>query len=162
VLGGLVSYIDRATLSIGSPLIRDDLHLSVADMGVLLSAFLWAYAFAQLPVGALVDRLGPRRLLAIGIVVWSSAQAVAGIFNCSSALGTAIAGPLLTTLMLSLGWRWMFVLMAVAGMIIAALWYALYHEPASISLSTAEQACRRHVIPRPPQRPSRLPIGAAC
>jgi sugar phosphate permease len=59
VLSGMVSYIDRATLSIGSPLIRDDLHLSVADMGRLLSAFLWAYALAQLPVGALVDALGP-------------------------------------------------------------------------------------------------------
>src|SRR5690242_8794431 len=78
VLSGLVSYIERAALSIGSPLIRDDLHLSLADMGVMLSAFLWVYAFAQLPVGALVDTLGPRRLLAIGIVVWSSAQAVAG------------------------------------------------------------------------------------
>jgi MFS family permease len=187
VLSGLVSYIDRATLSIGSPLIRDDLHLSVADMGVMLSAFLWAYALAQLPVGALVDALGPRRLLAIGILVWSGAQAVAGtavsvgefvgarvvlglgeapqfpsgiravrdwfnirargtatgIINCSSTLGTAIAGPLLTTLMLSFGWRWMFVLMAIAGVIVAAAWYVLYREPASIELTAAEQAYRR-------------------
>jgi MFS family permease len=186
VLSGLVSYIDRATLSIGSPLIRDDLHLSVADMGVLLSAFLWPYALAQLPVGALVDTLGPRRLLAIGIVVWSCAQAVAGtavtfgefvgarvvlgvgeapqfpsgiravrdwfnirargmatgIINCSSTLGTAIAGPLLTVLMLSFGWRWMFVAMAIVGMIVAAAWYAVYREPGSVQLTSAEQAYR--------------------
>jgi MFS family permease len=54
------------------------LGLSIADMGLLLSAFLWAYAFAQLPGGALVDRLGPHRLLAAGLSLWSIAQAVAG------------------------------------------------------------------------------------
>ncbi len=34
-----------------------------------------------------------------------------GIFNCASSLGTAIAVPLLTFLMLSFGWRSMFVIM---------------------------------------------------
>ena len=38
-----------------------------------------------------------------------------GIFNCASSLGTAIAVPLLTFLMLSFGWRAMFVIMGVAG-----------------------------------------------
>jgi sugar phosphate permease len=56
VISGAVNYVDRATLAIGNPLIRADLHLSIADMGLLLSAFLWAYAFAQLPAGGLLDR----------------------------------------------------------------------------------------------------------
>ncbi|MBV8097555.1 MAG: hypothetical protein JOZ31_00210, partial [Verrucomicrobia bacterium] len=38
VISGAVNYVDRATLAIGNPLIRGDLHLSVADMGLLLSA----------------------------------------------------------------------------------------------------------------------------
>lgn len=42
VLSGVVNYIDRATLAVANPLIRDELGLSVGDMGVLLSAFLWA------------------------------------------------------------------------------------------------------------------------
>ncbi|MEU6586691.1 MFS transporter [Nocardia sp. NPDC046763] len=182
-MSGLVSYVDRATLSIGSPMIREDLHLSVAQMGMLLSVFLWAYAAAQLPIGVLVDKLGPRRLLAAGIVIWSSAQAAAGaagsfgafaaarvvlgvgeapqfpsgirvirdwfnvrargtatgIVNCSSTLGTAVAGPLLTGLMLGLGWRWMFVVMAVAGLVIAALWYAFYREPVTVALTETER-----------------------
>ena len=66
VLSGVVNYIDRATLAIANPLVRHDLGLSINDMGYLLSAFLWAYAFAQLPAGALVDRIGPRILLALG------------------------------------------------------------------------------------------------
>ncbi|GAB2554462.1 MFS transporter [Nocardia heshunensis] len=201
VSSGLVSYIDRATLSIGSPMIRHDLHLSVAQMGMLLSVFLWAYAAAQLPIGVLVDKLGPRRLLAAGIVIWSSAQAAAGaagsfgafaaarvvlgvgeapqfpsgirvirdwfnvrsrgtatgIVNCSSTLGTAIAGPLLTGLMLGLGWRWMFVVMAVAGLVIAALWYAFYREPATVALTETE----RTYLDEGDIRPVRAAIGFA-
>ena len=71
VLGCAVNYIDRSTLAVANPLIRHDLGLSLADMGLLLSAFLWAYAAFQLPAGALVDRLGPRKLLGLGIFVWS-------------------------------------------------------------------------------------------
>lgn len=69
VTAGTLNYVDRATLSIANPLIRQDLGLSIADMGLLLSAFLWAYAFCQLPGGALTDRIGPRRLLGIGLLV---------------------------------------------------------------------------------------------
>jgi MFS family permease len=163
VTSGAANYVDRATLAIGNPLIRADLHLSVADMGLLLSAFLWAYAFAQLPAGGLVDRFGPRRLLGAGILLWSIAQGLTGlcanfghfvfgrailglgeapqfptgarvvrdwfnvrsrglatgVFNCSSTLGTAIAAPLLTVIMLAVGWRWMFGIMGLAGVIVA-------------------------------------------
>ena len=71
VIAGTLNYVDRAALSIANPLIREELGLSIADMGLLLSAFLWAYAFSQLPGGALTDRLGPRtrakpRLLDVG------------------------------------------------------------------------------------------------
>ena len=78
VIAGTLNYLDRSTLSIANPLIRQELGLSIADMGLLLSAFLWAYAFAQLPAGALVDRLGPHRMLAAGLSLWSIAQAAAG------------------------------------------------------------------------------------
>jgi hypothetical protein len=37
-----INYIDRATLAVANLLIRQDLGLSIADMGYLLSAFLWA------------------------------------------------------------------------------------------------------------------------
>ena len=79
VIAGTLIYFDRAALSIANPLIREELGLSIADMGLLLSAFLWAYAFSQLPGGALTDRLGPRHLLDPGLFVWSLAQAAAGL-----------------------------------------------------------------------------------
>lgn len=40
VIAGTLNYLDRSTLSIANPLIRQELGLSIADMGLLLSAFL--------------------------------------------------------------------------------------------------------------------------
>ncbi|MBV8524638.1 MAG: MFS transporter [Acetobacteraceae bacterium] len=182
VCSGVINYIDRVTLSIGNPLIRQDLGLTIADMGVLLSAFLWAYAFSQLPVGALIDRFGPHKLLSLGLALWSVAQAACGIvvtfgqfivarvalgigeapqfptgarvvrdwfnvrerggatgiFNSASTLGSAIAAPLLTGLMLTFGWRWMFIIMGGAGLVVALIWFLLYRDPAEMGLTEEE------------------------
>ncbi len=79
VVCGVINYLDRATLAVANEFIRADLGLSLGQMGVLLSAFSWSYALCQLPVGALVDKIGPRWLLGIGLVVWSLAQAAGGL-----------------------------------------------------------------------------------
>src|SRR5215471_9223614 len=79
IAGGALNYVDRATLSVANKFIQEDLGIPVARMGLLLSAFLWAYAFSQLPVGGLIDRYGPRRLLALGLFGWSLAQAAGGL-----------------------------------------------------------------------------------
>jgi sugar phosphate permease len=71
----VLNYMDRGTLSVANPLIRQDLGLSIGEMGILLSAFLWPYAFSLLVAGGIVDRRGPRRVLTISLVVWSIAQA---------------------------------------------------------------------------------------
>jgi sugar phosphate permease len=195
VVAGVINYIDRATLAVANPLIREDLGLSIADMGYLLSAFLWSYAFSQLPTGAMVDRLGPRILLAIGLSLWSLAQVLGGlvrgfgeffgarillgigeapqfptgarvvrdwfnqrdrglatgIFNCASSLGTAIAVPLLTFLMLAFGWRTMFMIMGIAGLAMAAVWYIAYRNPQERALTAEENAYRTQGDP-PGQR----------
>lgn len=78
VICGVINYLDRATLAVANEYIRADLGLSLGQMGLLLSAFSWSYALCQLPVGALVDKIGPRWLLGGGLVVWSLAQAAGG------------------------------------------------------------------------------------
>ena len=75
MVAGTVNYLDRSALSIGNASIRADLHLSDAQMGLLLSVFAAAYGLAQLPIGILIDRYGPRRVLGAGLVLWSCAQA---------------------------------------------------------------------------------------
>lgn len=183
LIGG-VNYLDRAALSVANPLIRHDLGLSIAQMGFLLSAFLWAYSFSQLPAGLTVDRFGPRRLLGIALLIWSVAQGAAGFvgtlgqfaatrvllglgesptFNsavrvvrewhpvrhrsiptaiCCSApasLGPLFAPPLLTLAMLAVGWRMMFVMLGVVGIIVAAVWYYAYRDVADTQLDDPER-----------------------
>ena len=72
---GVVNFLDRGSLSIANGPIRGELHLSGTEMGGLLSFFSLAYGFAQLPVGALLDRFGARVLLVRGCLLLSCAQA---------------------------------------------------------------------------------------
>jgi sugar phosphate permease len=81
VVTGVINYLDRATLAVANEYIRADLGLSLGQMGLLLSAFSWSYALCQLPVGVLVDKIGPRWLLGLGLVVWSLAQAAGGLVS---------------------------------------------------------------------------------
>ena len=182
VAGGALNYVDRATLSVANKLIQDDLGIPVAKMGLLLSAFLWAYAIAQLPVGGLIDRFGPRRLLGLGLFSWSVAQAAGGLvtsfgvfiaarfalgvgeaplfpggarvvrdwfgirergfatglLQSASSLGNFIAVPLLTFLMLSLSWRWMFFIVGAAGVLLAVVWWSIHRDPSEIRLTPDE------------------------
>ncbi|WP_114814080.1 MFS transporter [Paraburkholderia kururiensis] len=78
-LAGIVNYLDRSTLSIANHSVSGELGLSASQMGLLLSAFSFAYAFSQLPVGALLDRFGARLMLGLGMMVWSVAQLCGGL-----------------------------------------------------------------------------------
>jgi nitrate/nitrite transporter NarK len=48
------------------PLIREDLHISFAQAGMLSVASTFTYALGQIPAGFLTDRFGPKRLFFIG------------------------------------------------------------------------------------------------
>jgi MFS family permease len=71
VVGGVVNYLDRSTLSVGNTTIAADLNLSHAEMGLLLSAFAWPYAIANLPAGYLVDKFGAKAIYAWAASLWS-------------------------------------------------------------------------------------------
>ena len=78
-LAAFINYIDRGNLATAAPLIRDQLGLSHTELGVLLAAFFWSYAPAQLPAGWLAERLDPRRVLAAGLALWGIATALTGL-----------------------------------------------------------------------------------
>jgi MFS family permease len=58
-----------------------------------------------------------------------------GIWNFASPFGPTIASPLLTALMISFGWRWMFVSIGLVGIVVAFVWYTVYREVAAAALS---------------------------
>ena len=76
-----INYIDRGNLSIAAPMLKDELHISASQLGLLLSAFFWTYACMQPVSGWLADRVNVNWLLAGGFFLWSAATAVTGIVH---------------------------------------------------------------------------------
>jgi MFS transporter, ACS family, glucarate transporter len=66
-----INYADRATFSIAGAGASKELGLSSVATGYIMSAFAWAYAFAQVPGGALLDRFGTKSIYAGAIAFWS-------------------------------------------------------------------------------------------
>src|ERR1035437_8091804 len=73
-----LNYIDRGNLSIAAPMVKNELHISASQLGILLSAFFWTYACMQPISGWLVDRLNVNWLMAAGFFVWSASTAATG------------------------------------------------------------------------------------
>ena len=78
-LAVLLNYVDRGNLATAAPLVQDELSLSSSQVGVLLSAFFWVYAPAQLLAGWLAHRFDIRIVLAVGVALWSVATAFTGL-----------------------------------------------------------------------------------
>jgi sugar phosphate permease len=72
-------YLDRICLSFAERYVKDDLRISDAQMGLVLSSFFWAYALGQLPAGWLSDRYGARLMLALFLAVWSAFTGLLGL-----------------------------------------------------------------------------------
>ena len=80
----MITYIDRSNISVAAPSIAKEFSLSKIDLGLVFSAFIWAYAIGQIPGGWLADRFGPRRVLLFLVPFWSlmtSATALATGFT---------------------------------------------------------------------------------
>src|SRR5438445_13540948 len=69
-LSVFISYIDRSNLSIAAPMLKDELHLSASQLGVLLSSFFWSYASLQLFSWWWVYRLNVNWVFTGGLFLW--------------------------------------------------------------------------------------------
>ena len=74
-----INYIDRGNLATAAPLMKDELHLSASQLGLLFSAFFWTYIPCQILSGWLAERINAYRTLAIGVAIWSLATAASGL-----------------------------------------------------------------------------------
>jgi MFS family permease len=181
---GVVFILDRSTLAIANHNVSADLHLTPTQMGLLLSSFSLAYAFAQLPLGILLDRIGGRFVLGAGILVWAGTQILTGFagslsqflaarvvlgvgegpifpagarviadwfkksergvptgfFLSSVTIGPVLAPPILTGLMLTLGWRHMYMALGAAGLVLALIWLAFARDHKSVHFTAEEEA----------------------
>ena len=72
----VINFIDRQTLSVLAPVIRSTFHLSNTQYGRIVAAFQFGMMSGEIPMGALMDRIGARIGLALAVFWWSSATGV--------------------------------------------------------------------------------------
>lgn len=75
----LINYVDRGNLAVAGPLLKDELHISNTQIGVLITAFFWTYTVVLAFSGWIVDRFDVNWILAGGFVLWSTATALTGL-----------------------------------------------------------------------------------
>jgi ACS family D-galactonate transporter-like MFS transporter len=97
-LGVLVNYFDRVNLSVSYEALYTTFGISTITFGYLSGAYNWTYAMCQLPVGALLDKFGIKRVGRAGTFLWSVASfgaavtpSVGGFFAARFLLGVGEA-----------------------------------------------------------------------
>lgn len=174
LVGGIINYLDRSTLSIAGPEMVRELGFNMTQIGLMGSVFSWFYAIAQIPTGWISDRVSARVIFAISLVAWSLATMATGlvsvlwvillcrallgifeapcwpvatkiisfwyprqergvaigIFTSAAKWGPALAPPILVTVMLYFGWRGIFVVSGVGGILFGIVFYLFYRNPA--------------------------------
>lgn len=68
-----INYLDRQTLSVAAPVLRDQFHMSNTEYARVLFAFMLAYTIMNGISGPLIDRLGTRLGYGLCIAWWSAA-----------------------------------------------------------------------------------------
>jgi len=69
----VINYVDRQTLSVAAPVLRDQFHMSNVEYARVVFAFLLAYTLSNGVSGPVIDRLGTRLGYALSMVWWSVA-----------------------------------------------------------------------------------------
>ena len=89
--GYFLSYLLRTVNAVIAPGLSRELSLSAADLGLLTSAYLLAFAAFQIPLGLLLDRYGPRKVEA-GLLLLAAAGTLLFAFGTSLAQLTVARG----------------------------------------------------------------------
>jgi EmrB/QacA subfamily drug resistance transporter len=100
-LGFFMILLDTTIVNIAIPAMISSLHASLDQILWVLNAYLLVYAVLLITAGRLGDLFGPRRLFAIGLVVFMAASVLCGLAQDANQLIAArilqgIGGALLT------------------------------------------------------------------
>lgn len=86
-LATVVNYLDRQTLSIVGPFLREQFHMTNTDYSRVVSAFMLAYTISNGISGPLIDRLGTRMGYALCMTWWSIAAILHAFSRGAVSLG---------------------------------------------------------------------------
>jgi len=76
-----INYIDRQTLSVLAPYLKQDYHWTNTDYANIAIAFRLAYSIGQTLAGRLIDRVGTRRGLTISVTWYSCVSVLTSLAN---------------------------------------------------------------------------------
>ena len=101
--GYFLSYLFRSVNAVVGPRLVEELGLSAAGLGLLTSAYLFAFAAFQLPLGVLLDRFGPRPVqaallgcAALGSLLFALGQDLVTLTAARALIGLGFAGGLMS------------------------------------------------------------------
>jgi len=96
VIGYYIAYLFRTINAVMAAPLATELGLGADDLGLLTSVYFLTFAAAQIPIGILLDRYGPRRVQSVLLViaaVGSTLFAVSGHFlDASGGTGVGRSG----------------------------------------------------------------------
>lgn len=70
----VINFVDRQSLSVVAPILRERLNLSNTDYGIIVSCFMFGMMAGEFPMGWLMDRRGVRFGLSFAVGWWSLAN----------------------------------------------------------------------------------------
>ena len=83
----MINYLDRQTLSVAAPILREQFHMSNEGYSRVVSAFLFAYTIMNGLSGPMIDRLGTRLGYGLCVAWWSIAAALHAFARGTFSLG---------------------------------------------------------------------------
>jgi MFS family permease len=96
--GYYLSYVFRTINALIASDLTAELNISAADLGLLTSVYFLVFAAVQLPLGALLDRYGPKTiqsalllLASAGALVFALADGLIGLIMGRALLGLGVA-----------------------------------------------------------------------
>lgn len=103
--GYFFSYLYRSVNAVVAPNLRVELGLDAAALGLLTSAYFFAFAAFQIPLGVLLDRYGPRRVqatlycvAALGAFLFALGDSLLALLAARALIGLGVAGGLMAAL----------------------------------------------------------------
>ena len=101
--GYYMSYVFRAINAVMAPDLVREFALDAGDLGLLTSTYFLTFAAVQLPLGIVLDRIGPRltdaaliAVAAIGAIVFASATSLTGLAMGRGLIGLGVSACLMS------------------------------------------------------------------
>ena len=103
--GYFLSYLFRTVNAVIGPVIASELSLPDNALGLLTSTYFLAFGAAQLPLGMLLDRYGPRRvesglllLAGTGVALFALSDTLGGLAAGRALIGLGVSACLMASL----------------------------------------------------------------